>query len=93
MEENNDYSRELEQVKEDPLRPLDLGKLVVIESDPDAMYGYQEVYWLANQRFVTGSVYADIAHYLRRKDSLNFVSSLTSAVSIFEKRLIPRAVF
>ena len=45
MEENNDYSRELEQVKEDPLRPLDIGKLAVIENDPDAMYGYQEVYW------------------------------------------------
>ena len=53
MEEKNDYDRELEQVKPDSPRPLDPAKLAVIKSDPDGMYGYEEVYWLANQTSMT----------------------------------------
>ena len=74
VEENNNWDRELEQAKKkkDLPLPLDPGKLAVIESDPDAGYGYEEVVWLANQRSVTGSVYADIAYHLRRKDRTKF---------------------
>ena len=43
MHENNNYARELVQVQEDE----DLNLLIlkkIIKSDPDGMYGYEEVY-------------------------------------------------
>ena len=52
MHENNNNDRELEQVQEDE----DLNLLIlkkIIKSDPDGMYGYEEVYWLANQTSMT----------------------------------------
>ena len=70
--ENNNYDRELEQLKEDLPRPLDPEKLAIVESDPDGIYGYEEAYWLALQKPETGSVYGDIAYHLRRKDRTRF---------------------